>query len=103
MFLSLKTLWTCGKEKEKDCYPYPHSDQDITEKKKFFFFQIFFVEITIKVKQGQKQLISLNEQRYFAREIGKTKSIDSIDLVLYMREEGNKKGIRLLFYSFFIT
>ena len=73
------------------------------KKKSFFFFQIFFVEITIKVKQGQKQLISLNEQRYVAREIGKTKSIDSIDLVLYMREEGNKKGIRLLFYSFFIT
>jgi hypothetical protein len=72
-------------------------------KKNNFFFQIFFVEITIKVKQGQKQLISLNEQRYFAREIGKTKSIDSIDLVLYMHKEGNKKGIRLLFYSLFIT
>jgi hypothetical protein len=71
-------------------------------KKKKKKIQIFFVEITIKVKKGKKQLISLNEQRYLSREIGKTKSVDSIYLVLYMREEGNKKGIRLLFYSFFI-
>jgi len=91
------------KRKKRTVTPTPTRTKTSLKKKKFFFFQIFFVEITIKVKQGQKQLISLNEQRYFAREIGKTKSIDSIDLVLYMREEGNKKGIRLLFYSFFIT
>lgn len=90
------------KRKKRIVTPTPTRTKTSLKKKKFFF-QIFFVEITIKVKQGQKQLISLNEQRYFAREIGKTKSIDSIDLVLYMREEGNKKGIRLLFYSFFIT
>jgi hypothetical protein len=90
-------------EKRKKRTVTPTPTRTKTSLKKKFFFQIFFVEITIKVKQGQKQLISLNEQRYFAREIGKTKSIDSIDLVLYMREEGNKKGIRLLFYSFFIT
>ena len=92
------------KRKKRTVTPTPTRTKTSLKKKSvFFFFQIFFVEITIKVKQGQKQLISLNEQRYFAREIGKTKSIDSIDLVLYMREEGNKKGIRFLFYSFFIT
>jgi hypothetical protein len=91
------------KRKKRTVTPTPTRTKTSLKKKKSCFFQIFFVEITIKVKQGQKQLISLNEQRYFAREIGKTKSIDSIDLVLYMREEGNKKGIRLLFYSFFIT
>lgn len=91
------------KREKKGLLPLPPLGPRHHLKKKFFFFKYFFVEITIKVKQGQKQLISLNEQRYFAREIGKTKSIDSIDLVLYMREEGNKKGIRLLFYSFFIT
>jgi len=94
------------KRKKRTVTPTPTRTKTSLKKKVcFFFFQIFFVEITIKVKvkQGQKQLISLNEQRYFAREIGKTKSIDSIDLVLYMREEGNKKGIRFLFYSFFIT
>jgi len=32
-------------------------------KKNLIFF--FFGKITIRVKQGQKQLISLNEQRYF--------------------------------------
>jgi hypothetical protein len=90
------------KRKKRTGTPTPTQTKTSLKKKKFFF-QIFLVEITIKVKQGQKQLISLNEQRYFAREIGKTKSIDSIDLVLYMREEGNKKGIILLFYSFFIT
>jgi hypothetical protein len=89
------------KRKKRTVTPTPTRTKTSLKKKKKI--QIFFVEITIKVKQGKKQLISLNEQRYFAREIGKTKSIDSIDLVLYMREEGNKKGIRLLFYSFFIT
>jgi hypothetical protein len=60
-----------GKEKEKDSLLPIWTDQDIafTEKR---FFAIFFVEIKIKVKQGQKQLISLNEQRSFARRIGNT-------------------------------
>ena len=67
------------KRKKRTVTPTPTRTKTSLKKKKVFFFQIFFVEITIKVKQGQKQLISLNEQRYFAREIGKTKSIDSID------------------------
>lgn len=60
------------KIKKRTVIPTPHSGQDITFTAKKVFFQIFFVEITIKVKQGQKKLISLNEQRDFVKGIGKT-------------------------------
>jgi hypothetical protein len=61
-----------GKDKEEDCYPYPPLGPRHHFYRKKGFFQIFFVEITIKVKQGQKKLISLNEQRDFVKGIGKT-------------------------------
>ena len=60
-----------GKDKKRTVIPTPHSGQDITFTAKKVFFK-YFVEITIKVKQGQKKLISLNEQRDFVKGIGKT-------------------------------
>jgi len=83
----------------KRLVPYLLLDQDIplTEKTKF---QIFLFEIIIKVKQGQKQLIYLNEQRYFARKIGNTFYWFDIWSYTYARKVIKRNQMIMLFIPF---